>query len=141
MKTTNLFFLLILIAVTFSCEKNENKNPLDFQVGEVFELKFNTTGDCTCGNLSVTFADVLEDSRCPSNGACIWEGRARIQLALQLADGPDTIELTRRAGREELARDTLDNLIIELVEVSPYPSTSDPIDKEDYRIELKVSER
>ena len=139
MKTTNLFIFFILAALSLSCEKSENRNPLDFQLGQSFELPFGDTGNCTCGGLSVAFADVLDDSRCPTSVVCFWEGQARVQLKVQIADGLDTVELIRRAGHEELGRDTLDNFVFELLEVSPYPVTTDPIDKEDYRIELKVS--
>ena len=139
MKTTNLFIFFILAALSFSCEKSENRNPLDFQLGQSFELPFGDTGNCTCGGLSVAFADVLEDSRCPTSVICVWEGQARVQLNVQIADGQNTIELIRRAGHDDLARDTVDNFVFELLEVSPYPVTTDPIDKQDYRIELKVS--
>ena len=139
MKIVNLFVFFVLVVLSFSCEKSENRNPLDFQLGQSFELPFGATGNCTCGGLSIVFADVLEDSRCTTSVVCIWEGQARVQLKVQIADGLNTIELIRRVGREELGRDTLDNFVFELLEVSPYPVTPNPIDKQDYRIEFKVS--
>jgi hypothetical protein len=37
---------------------------------------------------SVEFVDLLEDSRCPVDVTCIWEGNAQVQLRLDLPDGP-----------------------------------------------------
>ncbi|MCO6491724.1 MAG: hypothetical protein J5I98_25135 [Phaeodactylibacter sp.] len=139
MKTSKLFAFVFLVAFSFACEKSENRNPLDFQLGQSFELDFDETGHCTCCNLSVHFADVLEDSRCPSDVECVWEGQARVQLNLDLAEGRDTIELTWRAGHGELASDTVDNFIFELLDVAPYPVSTETIEKEDYQIELKVT--
>ena len=140
MKTLNLFVFLIIATLFTACDKKNDGNPLDFQLGQPFELAFGDTADCACDMLSVTFADVLEDSRCPSDAVCFWEGRAIVQLKVDRADGQSTVELTSRAGHEELARDTLDGLVFELLEVSPYPVTTTPIEEDDYRIELLVVE-
>ena len=140
MKTTNLFVFIILAALSFSCEKNENKNPLDFQLGEAFDLAFGDTGNCTCDNLSVSFADVLEDSRCPfpAEFTCFWEGRAWLQMNVQLPDEQNTVELIMQGSGDDQARDTLSGFVFELLEVSPYPTSANPIPKRDYRIEMKV---
>ena len=140
MKTLKLFTFLCIVTLYSSCDNGESDNPLDFQLGQSFELAFGQSADCTCDNLTVTFAEVLEDSRCPSDVVCIWEGQARIKLNVQAPDGQHPLELISRAGLSDLARDTLDNLVYELLDVSPYPVSTRPIDEDDYRIELIVKE-
>ena len=53
-----------------------------------------------------------------------------------------SVELTFRAAKEDLARDTLDGLIYSLLDVSPYPDLQNelPIAEKDYIIEIQVDE-
>jgi hypothetical protein len=75
----------------------------------------------------VEFKDVVEDSRCPMNARCIWEGNARIAIQVseftagRLADTYDVaagkIELntsTRFNTREKIA-----DFVIELRRLEP----------------------
>ncbi|MCO6480563.1 MAG: hypothetical protein J5I94_28230 [Phaeodactylibacter sp.] len=140
MTTRKLLVLLAFGLLLAACDESEVKPQGDFRPGESFELPYQGEGSCSCGNLSVSFTDVVEDSRCPVNAVCVWEGRAVVQLKLQLPTGNDTILLAAHAGNEAAARDTVGNYRIELLKVSPYPAGSEPIDKERYRIELVVVE-
>ncbi|MGB3796939.1 MAG: hypothetical protein WA957_11615 [Alteraurantiacibacter sp.] len=61
--------------------------------GETFET----------GGAAITPLEVLEDSRCPSNAECIWEGRIRIR-ALVERDGRDVeVELEQAATTHALS--------------------------------------
>ncbi len=43
------------------------------------------------GNLSVRPLAVVEDSRCPSNVACVWAGRVVLRVSVSGMNGPTTI--------------------------------------------------
>ncbi len=140
MKNMMLLSVLALGLLVFSCDKNEINGPANFELGEAFELPWQGTGDCECGSLSVTFADVIEDSRCPTGVECVWQGRAVVKLAVGLPTGDTSVLLTSQAGDAKLARDTVGGYIIELLEVAPYPVHTEPIEEEEYRISLLVTD-
>ncbi len=47
------------------------------KLGEEFELAVHQTAQITDENISITFQEVLEDSRCPVDVTCIWAGLAK----------------------------------------------------------------
>ena len=137
---TKLIFLALSLGLLlggFNCDNEQGKT---FQVGQNFELALGEAAACDCGGLTITFTEVLEDSRCPTGVECVWEGQAKIQFQLKMEDGEETIELIRRPGHDELARDTVGNDIYNLLEVSPYPEEGKDIPKENYRVEMVVKQ-
>jgi len=44
-------------------------------------------------NLTITFVEIIEDSRCPKNVTCIWAGRVRAAIRLDESGTPSRIEL------------------------------------------------
>ncbi|VWX52277.1 hypothetical protein [Novosphingobium sp. 9U] len=65
------------------------------------------------GGPKVTPLGVLEDSRCPMNARCVWAGRVRLSVRVDLGRGSQVLELTQGQPRP-VADGTL-----ELVEVQP----------------------
>jgi len=131
--------LMLLVSLTFSCEKADD-TPGTFVLGEPFELSLNDpSADCECGKISITYSQITEDSRCPTNVECFWEGRAVIKFDLSIENKQQKLVLTSRAGHEELSRDTIDNYIFSLESVDPYPVHPHFIQEEDYRFGLKVT--
>lgn len=90
----------------------------------------------TDGLLRLTFAQVMEDSRCPADVTCVWEGNATIQLAAATEMGPsDPIELN--TAQEPRALEWQGVRII-LQEVQPERLTETPPKVEDYSIRLRI---
>ncbi|MEW9855484.1 hypothetical protein [Novosphingobium sp. M1R2S20] len=77
----------------------------------------------------VTPLSVLEDSRCPMNARCVWAGRVRLKVRIDLGSGSQDRELTQ-GEPVQVADGTL-----ELVEVQPdAPATNEaPLKPGDYR--------
>lgn len=131
--------LLLFISLSFSCEKADNP-PGTFALGEPFELSAkHPSADCECGQMSITYTSVEEDSRCPAMTTCVWEGRAVVEFDLTMDNNQQKLVLVSRAGHEELSRDTINDFIFSLESVNPYPENSDVIAEEDYRFELEVT--
>lgn len=102
-----------------------------------FTLSVGQTAVITGEDLQLRFENVIEDSRCPLNVQCVWEGRASytVQLTYQ-GDSYDMI-LTE-AGLGGVAHDTfLDYAII--ANLLPYPEEPGEIAREDYRLQLTVA--
>ena len=75
----------------------------------------------------VTPLAVLEDSRCPAEGTCVWAGRVRIRARIHLGSGDVTREMTL-AEPIQLADGAL-----ELAAVRPARSIAGNIEPGDYR--------
>lgn len=97
-------------------------NTRAIALGQTFTLGEGETvvvGDA----LTLRFAAVTEDSRCPTDVQCVWEGNAAVRVeASMAADLPMPLCLNTNAGFDTMA--TYDNYTIELVDLRPYPTTA-----------------
>ncbi|MEM4369044.1 MAG: hypothetical protein QXU88_01820 [Candidatus Woesearchaeota archaeon] len=105
-----------------------------------FHLKFNNTA-LIDDNIRVKFLRIDEDSRCPSDVLCPWEGQATIVVNIikdnkNLGNFPLTI---RAGGGENLSAKVFDELSIRLIKLEPYPRTDKKITPSDYVATLIVS--
>ena len=81
---------------------------------------------------------IVEDSRCPCEAICIWEGRAVLRLLTPVAD---TLLLsTGFRGDTAVIPDrvSFNGRTVVLETVDPYPCNGVPETPEDYRITLAV---
>jgi hypothetical protein len=96
-------------------------------LGEPFSLARGETVEID--GLGVTFAAVLEDSRCPADVTCVWEGRASVNLNLTHAGraGGINIEIPGGTGVDDTARHETVTVLdhsITLMALDPYPGTT-----------------
>lgn len=118
-----LFSFLFLAVLFFSCDKSQNP-PDGLEVGQSF----------TVNGTRITFAMVENDSRCPCEASCFWEGVATVRLLA----GSDTLRL-HTLDTEVYSRSvTLGNKTIRLVDLLPYPCNGQPDSQDDYRLTVVV---
>jgi len=84
-------------------------------------------------NLEVTFSEI-DDSRCPSDVTCIWEGRASVTLDIYDHLQNQTIILTTN----EILSKNIGIYKISLIDISPYPVSTKDI-SQDYVATISVS--
>ena len=80
----------------------------------------------------------MEDSRCPADVLCIWQGEAKISVNV-IKDSQDLGNFAL-STLEEKATQRFESFTIKLVEVQPYPSSNKEIKLSDYIITLVVSD-
>jgi len=86
--------------------------------------------------LRFSFSEVLEDSRCPVNVTCIWEGNGKVVIGIAAGMGP-THALILNTGLEP--RSVVWNGIqVTLLELNPTPQAGPGIPSEDYTVRLKL---
>jgi hypothetical protein len=96
------------------------------------------------GALQVALVQVEEDSRCPSNVMCVWQGRAVVRLHATV-DGVDRGEVTASldpgSQRSPDLDAVVDRYVISLTDLQPYPQTgqSQPIDQRVATMHVRVS--
>ena len=105
-----------------------------------FQLEIGQTAVIQDEELEIQFWNLPEDSRCPSDVVCIWEGQVRITLRVgKTGDEKQEVEVTSRAGHGDLARSDFGDYRIDLIAVEPYPVSTETIALEDYGITLVVT--
>jgi hypothetical protein len=85
------------------------------------------------GGPKVTPLRVLEDSRCPMEARCVWTGRVRLEVRIELGSGTTVREL---ASDQPLQ---IADGQLELLGTMPPKSTQRTIAPDDYRFSLKFS--
>jgi len=109
------------------------------KLNEQFQLRFHETASITNGP-QITLLNI-DDSRCPSDVTCVWEGEVKILLNV-VKDWQDlgNFTLTSRAGNKDLATQTVDKYSIQVMQVDPYPVSTRNISSSDYVVTLIVSD-
>ncbi len=139
----NYFVVRVMISLAlislFACtEKIEG----DITLGTSFELNFNKSKKTTAGDIVVNFTEVIDDSRCPHDVECLWEGQAKVKLEVTLNGTDDEVVFIKRAGPfyENIAKDTVGGYVFTLEEVLPYPTGTNSIPQNDYLIKMKIED-
>lgn len=112
------------------------------QLGDPFTVGVGQTAVMPTENLQLTFIEVLEDSRCPTQVTCFWTGQARPTIQVRLGD----IELVTLEFNTNPAPDlnqqqvSIGDFVIELQSLDPVPADPEvPIEPDDYRLTLQVT--
>ena len=105
-----------------------------------FYLKYGKTAYLPTENIEIKFSKVIQDSRCPSNVTCIWQGQVIIGLDI-IKNGKQvsTLMLTLIPGHDALPIQFLDKYSVRLTQVSPYPKSGQTIALQDYIVKIVVS--
>lgn len=123
---SRILTLAIATALTAGCvtlPKVNEDGSTEARLGQKVDL----------GGPKITPLNVLEDSRCPMEARCVWAGRVRLEVR---------IELGSRSSVGELASDKPLQIAdgqLELFGTMPPTSTQRPIAPGDYRFALKFS--
>lgn len=102
-------------------------------IGKEFDLKIGEAAFLQSEDIQVTLIGVTEDSRCPSDATCVWEGQVTVTVDARVKDEFfGTLNLTSRAAHEDLASKLLNGYGIRLLDVQPYPEMWKEITPSDY---------
>jgi hypothetical protein len=112
-----------LLAGCVTVPRANEDGSIDARIGQTVNV----------GGPKVTPLKVLEDSRCPMESRCIWAGRVRLEVRIDLGSGSHIRELASDKPIQ-VADGTL-----ELQGVMPPRSTQHSIAPRDYRFTLKFS--
>lgn len=106
-------------------------------VGEQFVVRLGERAVLGEGGLSLSFGEVVEDSRCPANAMCVQQGQAVVAGELVAGGAPAPYRLTLGANEADAAL-TAGDYTVRVVALDPYPGTAEQIAPEDYRLTLLV---
>lgn len=102
--------------------------------GQSVSVRVGDTAAVGSTGVTITFLRVTEDSRCPLNAVCVWEGNGRVELTLSSAYGA-----TKDVALNTTTEPVFSGLRIVLAALNPYP-TGDPPDADDYVATFQVEQ-
>ncbi len=123
---------LCLISVT-ACDQSITGPTVS--LNQEFELAAGSAATIAGASLSVQFNGVSGDSRCPADVVCIQGGDAIVRVSAISGSGSRDYELHTGDMRPVQHND----LTIALVQLQPYPFSSQTIRPNDYRATLRVT--
>jgi hypothetical protein len=123
--------LVVGAGAAFGCARPQ---PHQVPAGTEFEVPLGVTAR-VAGGPAVTFAEVVEDSRCPVDAVCIQAGRATVRLAVEHGGLREELRLSTREGA---VADTIGGFEVRLVALLPAPRAAAPTPRDAYRVSLQV---
>lgn len=114
--------LLQLCIATFvlSCRKVETSLDQNFKI-DIEECKIRTFGN---EKVRLCFDELVQDSRCPANAICIWQGVAQARFSFTVNNFTYQFVLsTNKVLPGTITDTTINNYNISLKDIQPYPGT------------------
>ncbi|HSR53973.1 MAG TPA: hypothetical protein VLV83_24355 [Acidobacteriota bacterium] len=111
---------------------------LKAELGKEFQLPIHRVVAIVDEDLSLTFEEVLEDSRCPEGVDCVWAGQAVIRLMAEEGGEARSLQLKLRAGSPETAGTRVGAYLLQFIQLAPYPQADQKIPPTDYLATLLV---
>jgi hypothetical protein len=116
------------------CETPTGQDPA---LGSSFDLRFGERSTLAGESLTLTFVDVLEESRCPAGVQCIWEGNARVGVKAEKPPSrPATLALNTSGRYDREA--TYQGYRVQLLTLLPHPAHGQTLQATDYCANLKI---
>ena len=88
-------------------------------------------------SLSITFEEVVADSRCPKDVTCIWAGDVEVRVRIDSGNAaPHVATLHLNTAENETVSG---EHRVTLIAVTPYPDSTQKIDPAAYRATVRVA--
>src|SRR5215813_14151309 len=123
--------LCLALVFVFGCRLayTQQTNPMKVTLTVGQSVKVTGT------DMTVTFEEIAEDSRCPTGTTCIWAGDATVSIAI--VSGNNTPSKSTLHTNAQFAQEAQHaGVLVRLVDVSPYPTVDGPPRRESYRVSL-----
>lgn len=127
--------LCTMLSTISGCGKDERA------MGEEFTLHISETANIKGENLRIEFLEISEDSRCPRNVVCVWEGRVIAVIEVLKGETSRDVELVEPGLTDTPAKTQFEEYEFAF-RILPYPEDAEePISPEDYRLMLTVNKK
>ena len=136
-KKVLLVLTLLVMSVALFVGCSQNPAVLTIKPGETFTIGVGQSAQIFNEGMTVTFNEVIGDSRAPEGVNAIWEGVANIGITIRY-DGTDYSIVLLQAGRTEQATYTFIDYTL-VYSLNPYPVADKEIPSKDYRLTMTVT--
>jgi len=123
---------VILMLLPESCQ---DENELGyFPLGVSIEFQYGLLNSSENNALRFSITEI-NDSRCPGDVVCVWQGKAEIKLKIEAPQQRSLVLNTY-----DNVKDSAGNHSFELIDVSPYPISTQTIKTSGYTVTLLIEE-
>ena len=137
-KKQNCIALTAIVILCLTLQPDAFGFPPVAHLDSPFDLKVGETEDIN-SDFQITLLNVLDDSRCPSDVTCIWEGTVSAEVNI-VKDGENRGKYVIPFGLiDSAASQSIDGFFIMLYDVKPYPISTNQITPSEYVATLIVS--
>lgn len=137
MKRLRYLLIFATIALISSTGCSNNQIAVTVGLGETFTIGVGQSARITGEDMTITFNEVIGDSRCPQNVTCIWEGVASSNVTIMYRGKNYSIVLDQ-PGLTEQAEDTFMNYTL-TYSLNPYPREGEEISTNEYLLTLTLT--
>jgi len=133
-----LIFIAVVVVWFIACKKDDPTTIIKpVQLDQRFHLGIKESAELITDGIRITFLGITEDSRCPTNVNCIWEGRVVAEFKVKKGEETLIKSLTNNPGNDPSLGTSFNAFgrSVKLHDVSPYPDGS-PIADKDYRVSI-----
>ncbi len=141
MNTSYVFFtifcIIVLVTMPHVLVNAETHGPN--VILNQFQLRLNQTVS-EPNNIDVKFLNVTDDSRCPSDLTCIWQGKSTITVnVIKSGQNVGNYNLTSGLGDKNATAQISDGYFLQLTKIEPYPKSGTKISLSDYVATFELS--
>ena len=133
-----LMTLPLFLAACASGGSGGPTSPPTPALNEEFTLSPGQTAAVSGTNVRLTFDRVSEDSRCPTDVTCIWEGDAVVVLKVKAEAEEATREVHTQGGEARPRQAPAGDYVVTLIRLEPAPRSTGAIEPSAYRATLRV---
>ena len=126
---------LLTLALAVGVAACDSPTTPSVPIDQQFTMAPGDEVQVTDTSLRIRFEGVVNDSRCPIDAICVLGGDAEVRFIASNDGAPQM--LTLHTG--SMAPVTFDGFTVTLVELTPYPFSSQPFPHADYRATLRIT--
>jgi len=116
-----LFILALLVAIPVLSQEDK---PIEVpQIG----VKLGVSEKLDLEGITVVFKEVIEDSRCPKNVTCAWEGRAKVLVGITTNSGEEIEKTITFSNRFPVSGGVFEGKTLRFLSLTPYPDANIPV--------------
>ena len=124
-----------IFLILFSCKKN-------LELGSRSSVSLKNCIQNKSDDIKVCLDSVIEDSRCPLDVVCVWQGTAVAKFSVTVNDQERPVTLATYSRPGFPPSDTiLLGYKIEFLDLLPYPEVGKTHDISEYRAELRITKQ
>jgi hypothetical protein len=136
----DLAFMAVSLAVAACTSTRTITEPVVYSQAEAADsVRIQVGQSIAVGDLRIRFDAVPSDSRCPSDVVCIWEGDGVATLVAERVATPSSaVSLNLHTSIAPKSGEA-HGFKIELLVLTPYPSTKSPIKPDGYSAWIRIT--
>ena len=139
-----LFLLLSVTAPLHGCRApaaerpREGSEPARVRLGQEFNLRAGQRAAVEGEGFGVRFVSVENDSRCPVDATCVWQGNAEVLIEAEAGGSPAVLKLNTHGGDKFPKEGRHRQYSVGLVALAPQPRREQGIKAADYVATLLI---